>query len=67
MAFALVHFYQEDAWDVIPSSDIILGEKHQENDTVVGIKTLVSWQGDKGKRSKGKYAEYPAEIIKIAG
>ena len=64
MAFALVNFYQEDAWDVIPSSDIFLDEKHKGNDSLVGIKTLVSWRGV--KRSKGK-SQYPAEIIEISG
>ena len=26
MAFALVYFYEEEVWDVINSSDIILGD-----------------------------------------
>ena len=66
MAFALVNFYQEDMWDVIPYSDIILDAKHEENDTVEGIKTLVLWRDIKGK-GKGKFSKVPAEIIKISG
>ena len=66
MAFALVHFYQEDMWDIIPYSDIILDDEHEESDAIEGIKTLVLWREMKGK-GKGNSSKVPAEIIKISG
>ena len=31
MAFALVNFYEEDSWDVIPYSDIVFTDQNTEN------------------------------------
>ena len=64
MAFALVNFYKENTWDIIPYSDIILNDKHKGEDALEleGVKTLVVW-----KDSKGKPIKAVAQIIKISG
>ena len=36
MAFALVYFYEEEVWDVINSSDMILGDTDEVKE---GLKT----------------------------
>ena len=64
MAFALVHFYKEDTWDVIPYSDIILEDKNVEENTIVGSRRLVTWRDSK-TRGKGKEMKVPAEIWKF--
>lgn len=51
-------------WDIIPYSDIILDDEHEESDAIEGIKTLVLWREMKGK---GNSSKVPAEIIKISG
>ena len=35
MAYALVNFYKEDAWDVIPYSDIVFTDEYKENEDVL--------------------------------
>ena len=36
MAYALVNFYEEDAWDVIPYSDIVFTDEYKENEVDEG-------------------------------
>ena len=67
MAYALVNFYEEDAWDVIPYSDIIFTDKHKENEVDEGTKMLVLWNDMKTKSKGCKSKKYPAEIVKISG
>ncbi len=67
MAYALVNFYEEDAWDVIPYSDIIFPDKHKENKVDEGTKMLVLWNDMKTKGKASKSKKYPAEIVKISG
>ncbi len=66
MAFALVSFYKENTWDVIPYSNIILEDENIEKNAVVGLKTLVIWRDLKAK-GKDKEIKVPAEILKISG
>ena len=58
MSFALVKFYEEDAWEVICVTDIILEEGQQQGKGLEGLKTLVKWKGK---------VKVPAQIIKISG
>jgi hypothetical protein len=68
MAHALVNFYEEDAWDVIPYSDIVFTDEHKENEIDEGTKMLVLWNDMKTKgKASSKSKKYPAEIVKISG
>ncbi len=49
MAFALVHFYQENAWDIIPISDIVLDDEQKEKEALEGTRMLVLWRDVKSK------------------
>ncbi len=62
MAYALVNFYEEDAWDVIPYSDIVF----TDNEVDEGTKMLVLWNDMKTKGKASKSKKYPAEIINIS-
>lgn len=66
MEFALVHFYKEDSWDVIPSTDLIIEDKNMQKEALVGLKTLVIWRDIKA-RGKGKETKVPAEILNVSG
>ena len=57
MAFALVHFYKEDSWDVIPSTDLIIEDKNMQKEALVGLKTLVIWRDIKASFLKGQRNE----------
>ena len=63
MAYALVNFYEEDAWDVISYSDIIFTDEHKENEVEDGTKMLVLWKDTKSKKASKK--KFPVEIVKI--
>mgnify|MGYP002804371607 CR=1 FL=1 len=65
MAFALVNFYAEDSWDVIPYSDIVFTYQNTEKVVIEGTKMLVLWQDSKSKKAIKR--KFPAEIIKISG
>lgn len=72
MSFALVKFYEEDTWEVIPVGNIILEERHRGLESLEGLKTLVIWEDPSSSKGKGKartkYAQkVPAEIIKVSG
>ena len=64
MAFAIVNFYKENMWGIIPYSDVILNDKYNGKDSIEleGLKTFVVWKDAKGKSTKAA-----AEIIKISG
>lgn len=66
MAFALVHFYNENTWDVIPYSDVIFEDENMRKHAREGFKTLVLWK-DAKTRGNGKLQKFPAEIIKVSG
>ena len=65
MAFALVNFYEEDSWDVIPYSDIVFTDQNTENVVIEGSKMLVLWKDSKSKKANKR--KFPAEIVKISG
>ncbi len=67
MAFALAHFYQENAWDIIPCSDIVLDDEQKEKEALEGTRTLVLWRDVKSKGKVNKQFKFPAEIVKISG
>lgn len=65
MAYALVNFYEEDAWDVIPYSDIVFTDEHKETEVEDGTKMLVLWKDAKSKKASKR--KFPAEIVKTSG
>lgn len=65
MAFALVNFYEEDSWDVIPYLDIDFTDQHKENEVNERTKMLVLWKDSKSKKATNR--KFPAEIVKILG
>ena len=62
MAFVLVHFYEEDNWEVVPTNRVVLedGEDRVEE----GMKRSVKWPS----KIRGKPPiEVPGEISAISG
>ncbi|XP_028418328.1 uncharacterized protein LOC114543623 [Dendronephthya gigantea] len=64
MAYALVNFFEENAWDVIPYSDIVFTQEHKQNEIENGTKMLVLWKDTKSKKATKR--KFPAEIVKIS-
>ena len=70
MAYALVKFYEEDTWEVIPVCDLQLEEHDKQRENLEGVKTIVLWEDtSKSSRGKGKTQtlKAPAEVIKVSG
>ena len=67
MAFALVHFYEKENWDIIPADNIIIDENQPQRASLEGMKTMVIWEGSKATKKGSSDNRFPAKIIKISG